>query len=360
MKNRSRASSRLARRQTKNSEKTADIVNGGTLDSGVPNGQTFDLDLIFGGPRSKYPICAPLNKKVNTHNLAEIPSLQSDEDNSVGGDNVSQNSENGGSQRQNHAKRKNANMLIESRNKFRQLLNQIQVKSKPHSVSIKHESAFDGYELKSRKIKFEPKKGKKDYSDHHNSSSKSMEFSVKVFDKTLDLSSYCKMNPNQYIPLYPICRMWARNNCGMPESLRSKRNYPPAPMNDCIDPDGPYSDQPVDVIHLPKPDPLPIDENGEKINLRIPKFIRDYKPKKSVAADHLNSMEHMNAQELLALSLPRWKRIRKEFLKASRENEHRYRHSFELLKSMFEKYVLLFPLFWSTLFFLTDFLFSQS
>lgn len=342
--NRSRASSRLARRHTKNSEKTADIVNGSN-DTNISNGQTFDdIDLMFGSARKLYPICAPLNKKVNTHNLADIPSLQSDEDNSVGGDNASQNSENGVGPRQNHAKRKNANMLIESRNKFRQLLNQIQVKNKPmlNNGSSKFESVFDGYELKSRRIKFEPKRLKRDFSD--NSSSKaSTEFTVKVFDKTLDLSAYCKLNPNQYISLYPICRLWARNNYGMTESLRAKRNIQPPPMNDCIDPDGPYSDSPVDVLHMPKPEPMPVDEEGNTINIRLPKFLREYKAKSSVAADEINKFENMTAPELLQLSLPHWKEVRKEFLKASRENEHRYKHSFSLLKSMFEKLIFHFP-----------------
>ena len=105
-----------------------------------------------------------------------------------------------------------------------------------------------------------------------------------------------------------------------------------------MDPDGPYSDSPVDVFHMPKPEPLPLDAEGNPINLRIPKFVREFKLPKSKVVDEINSMEHLSAQETLALSLPHWKNVKKEFLNASRENEKRYHHSFCILKSMFEKY----------------------
>jgi len=342
---RSRVSSRLARRH-KNGDKSGETVSESIVSLGQ-NGQPIDeIDMMFDGLRSKmYPICAPLNKKVNTHNLAEIPSLQDDE-NSTGGENGSQNSESADSFRKNYAKRKNANSLIESKNKFRQLLNQIQMKSKPMSNGAsKCDSLFDGYELKSRRVKYEPRKTRREMmeSNHANlNRGNHTDYFVKVLDRTIDLSQYCKLSPHQSIPLYPICRLWVRNNYGIPEFLRSKRNYPPPPMKeDSMDPDGPYSDSPVDVYHFPKPEPMPRDENGKLINLRIPKFVREFKRSvKESIADEINSMEHLTVQETLALSLPHWKNVKKEFLNAARENERRYRHSFAILKSMFEKYCL--------------------
>ncbi|KAH9413094.1 myb-interacting protein 40 [Dermatophagoides pteronyssinus] len=350
--NRSRASSRIARRQTKNSEKTGDIVNG-TGQSLSQNGQSLsqifdDIDLLFGNHKSKfYPIYTPPNKKVNTHNLAEIPSLQSDEDSILGIDNNSQSGENNNERnernitpRKQYGKRKNANGLIESRNKFRQLLNQMQIKTRPQNGHAnKNDSAFDGYELKSRRVKYEPKKSRKETSEQVSPSKGSAnEFVVKVFEKSVDLTSYCKMNPNQSIPLYPICRLWARDKIGIPEMLRCKRNPQPPPMNEPPDPDGPYSASPVDVCHLPKPEPLPLDEDGNIINLRIPEKVRNKKiPRQFNDTSFLNSMENLSQEELLKLNMPGWKQTRRENLEALRQNEKRYRHSFAILKSIFDK-----------------------
>ncbi|OTF82899.1 hypothetical protein BLA29_004717 [Euroglyphus maynei] len=351
--NRNRASSRIARRQTKNSEKTGDIVNG-TGQNLSQNGQSLsqifdDIDLLFGNHKSKfYPIYTPPNKKVNTHNLAEIPSLQSDEDSILGLDNNSQNGENNNSERnernitprKQYGKRKNANSLIESRNKFRQLLNQMQTKNRPQNGHAnKNDSAFDGYELKSRRVKYEPKKSRKETSEQLSPmKGSSNEFVVKVFEKSVDLTSYCKTNPNQYIPLYPICRLWARDNMGIPEMLRCKRNPQPPPMNEPPDPDGPYSDFPVDVCHLPKPEPLPRDEDGNIINLRIPEKVRNKKfHRQHNDTSFINSMENLSLDEMLKLNMPGWKQTRKENIEALRENEKRYRHSFAILKSIFDK-----------------------
>ncbi|KAH7643604.1 hypothetical protein HUG17_5966 [Dermatophagoides farinae] len=347
--NRSRASSRIARRQTKNSEKTGDIVNG-TGQNISQNGQSLsqifdDIDLLFGNHKSKfYPIYTPPNKKVNTHNLAEIPSLQSDEDSILGVDNNSQNGENNNERnitpRKQYGKRKNANSLIESRNKFRQLLNQMQTKTRPQNGHTnKNDSAFDGYELKSRRVKYEPKKSRKETSEQLSPIKGSAnEFIVKVFEKSVDLTSYCKTNPNHYIPLYPICRLWARDNMGIPEMLRCKRNPQPPPMNEPPDPDGPYSANPVDVCHLPKPEPLPRDEDGNIINLRIPEKVRN----KTIQTRYddtsfINSMENLSPDEMLKLNMPGWKQTRRDNLEALRENEKRYRHSFAILKSIFDK-----------------------
>lgn len=342
--NRSRVSSRLARRN-KIGDKATDDINTSIVSLGQ-NGQPIDeIDMMFDRYRSKFfPICGPINKKVNTHNLAEIPSvqlLQSDEDNSVG-ENGSQNSESTDSFRKNYPKRANANSLIESRNKFRSLLNQIQIKSRPMTNGAsKCDSLFDGYELKSRRVKYEPRRSRREMAENNMNSRHVFvgEYFVKLFDKTLDFTPYCKGDANKYISLYPICRLWARNNYGIPEFLRSKRNLPPPPMRDeTIDPDGPYPDTPVDIHHLPKPEPMPRDEEGNMINLRIPESVRNFKPPKSTVADQINSMEHLTVEELIALSMPHWKQVRKEFLSAARENETRYSHSFSVLKSIFDKY----------------------
>ncbi|KAH9392856.1 cell cycle [Tyrophagus putrescentiae] len=333
----SRTSSRLAHKH-KNGDKPGEEPP--TIVSLGQNGQPLDeIDMI------SFPICGPdKNKKVNSHNFAEIPSiqlLQSDDDNSLGGENASQNSESADGFRKNYGKRKNANSLIESKNKFRQLLNQIQIKSRPMTNGAsKCDSQFDGYELKSRRVRYQPRRSRHEMAENNMNmrNSFSGEYLVKVLDKTIDLTPYCKRDPNKYVSLYPICRMWARNNYGIPDYLRAKRNLPPPPMTDqTIDPDGPYSDTPVDIYHMPKPEPMPVDEEGNVINIRIPQFVREFKPPKTEIADHLNSMEALSQEELLALNMPHWKFVRREFLKAARQNEARYHHSFLMLKSMFEK-----------------------
>lgn len=354
----SRTSSRLAHKH-KNGDKPGEeapaIVSLGQ------NGQPLDeIDMMFDKYRSKFfPICGPINKKVNSHNFAEIPSiqsLQSDEDNSLGGENASQNSESADGFRK--AKRRNANSLIESKNKFRQLLNQIQIKSKPMTNgATKCDSLFDGYELKSRRVRYQPRRSRHEMAENNMNmrNTYSGEYLVKILDKTIDLTPYCKRDPNKYVSLYPICRMWARNNYGIPEYLRTKRNLPPPPMTDqTIDPDGPYSDTPVDIYHMPRPEPLPVDEEGNVINIRIPQFVREFIPPKTEIAEDLNSKDSLTREELLALNMPHWKYVKKEFLKAARQNEARYKHSFLMLKSMFEKYVNVVDLFYEQ--FLNDFL----
>ncbi|KAF7492512.1 hypothetical protein SSS_06265 [Sarcoptes scabiei] len=328
-----RTSTRIARRQTKTSEKAA---------SSQENGQGFDeIDLLLGNYHPKfYPIYTPPNKKVNTHNLAEIPSLQSDEDSVIGQDNASQNSE---SNERNISPRKQyGNSLIESRSKFRQLLMQMQTKTKPNvNNGSKSDSNFDGYDLKTRRIKFEPHKKTKKDQDHPSSFPKtsSHEYCFKLFEKTIDLSSYYKQNQSHYFSLYPVCRIWSRHKYGLPESFKCKRNPMPPPLLECPDPDGPYSDKPVDVYHLPKPIPLPLRENGETINLRIPKRARLLASSKRTIKDlsFINSLTNLTAKELLDLNMPQWKQQRQEYIDALKENEKRYHHSFAVLQSIFEK-----------------------
>src|SRR5699024_4797352 len=104
------------------------------------------------------------------------------------------------------------NSLIEYRNKFGQLLNQIQMKTRPMTKeATKADSMFDEYDLKSRKVKYEPRKSRREMLENNKLIPFHGEYLVKQFDKTIDLTPYCKRNSNQYISIYPICRLWARN-----------------------------------------------------------------------------------------------------------------------------------------------------
>lgn len=332
---RHRVSSRLARKQ-KNNE------NGWNLSIQQNDHILEDFDLLSDGtPKSQlYPMFtqAPISKKVNIYNLAEIPSLKSDEDSLAGIDNLSQSSESSERTlciRKNYGKRKNVNCLIEARNKFRQLLSLTQTKNKPNSTE---KSTFDGYDLKTRRIKYDPKRLKKDQTD---SSPNKYDFNIQVHDKTIDVSCFSRWNPNTPLPIYSICRIWARTKYGIPDLFKSKRNVQPSPMLDYFEFDGPYTDSSTDILHLPKPIPLPKDADGNEIILRIPERVRSgIKEKISPDVSFINSLATYTAKQLLELNMPRWKKCRKENIEALKKNEKRYRHSFAVIRSIFEKYAL--------------------
>lgn len=328
---RNRVSSRLAKKQPKSNENGWDI----SIDMNKIS-EPFD-NILDESPKTQlYPIYTPvpISKKVNIYNLADIPSLKSDEDSLAGIDNLSQCS--GSSERtlrnKQYGIRKNTNCLIESRNKFRQLLNLTQTKNKPISND---KNNFDGYDLKTRKVKFDPKRLRKDQTEL---SPTKYDFNINVNDKNIDVSCFSRWNPNIPLPSYSVCRIWARTNYGIPDTLKCKRNIPPPPMLDFYEFDGPYSDNSSDVYHLPRPEPLPKDENGNEIILRIPESVR-LREKEKVSSDlsFINSLELNTAKELLDLNMPKWKMCRKENIEALKSNEIRYHHSLAVIRSIFEK-----------------------
>ena len=137
-------------------------------------------------------------------------------------------------------------------------------------------------------------------------------------------------------PLYPVCRSWIRNNTQLPNL------YEPPALEDHYNDDldgsgGPVDEKPSGIYHLPKPLPKPKDKSGNEIDLRIPDSVRNYQKPKSQADVGINSLVDDSFSSLLARNVSHWKQVRQEWHNSSMRNELRYKHSCDVLKSMFEK-----------------------
>lgn len=336
----------MNRRSRQGRRKNAEDGNGG--DNGEQESLDLDteLDLIQQRTRKRYPIIPFDQKAMSTHNLATLPSLKTEDGSVVVGEHSSAHvHDEHEHKRTKVAHRMNANSLIESRNKYRQLLVQIQAKHKPNSNTTvpKPDTNFEGYNLKPRKVKLDAKKhGKNGDNPNGNNQTKQMDCEYQVFGRKIDLSGFSNRNgSSNYVPMYPLCRLWAMSDYNVPDSLVTKRKPPAAAQpakDEVIDFDGPYSDQPVDVYRLPRPEPLPIDEQGNPICLRIPESVRNFQPPKGLKVDQiLNTDPEKSAEELLKVHKDRWRSVRKEFQEAAKQNDKRYSHSFSILRSMHSK-----------------------
>src|SRR6218665_674618 len=86
------------------------------------NGKPVDeIDILMEKTKSKFPICPSLNKRLNQHNIAEIPSLNDEMDNPESSVVSSQSNMEAPDIIQRKARAK-ANSLIEVKNRFRSLL----------------------------------------------------------------------------------------------------------------------------------------------------------------------------------------------------------------------------------------------
>lgn len=326
---------RLRQGRRKNAEDGAggDNAEQETLDLDM------ELDLIQQRTRKRYPIIPLDQKAMSTHNLATLPTLKTEDgDIVVEGSPSAHVADEHEHKRIKVANRMNANSLIESRNKFRQLLGQIQAKHKPNSntTTVKSENTFDGYNLKPRKAK-EKKHGK---NGENANLTKPTDCEFVVFGRTIDLSSFSSRNSSSsYVSMYPLCRLWAMSDYTIPDSLMTKPKSPAPPIKDeVIDFDGPYSDQPVDIQRLPRPDPLPLDEKGQPICLRIPERVRNFSPPKNLKVEQiLSTHPQSTAEELLKGYKSHWRSVRKEFKEAAKQNNKRYSHSYSILRSMHSK-----------------------
>ena len=166
---------------------------------------------------------------------------------------------------------------------------------------------------------------------------KTSSFVLKLFDRSVDLAQFSLSTAREDAPLYPVCRAWIRNNTPLPNL------YEPPSLDDHnqdLDGSGPIDEKPSGIYHLPKPLPKPKDKLGNEIDIRIPESVRNYRKPESQADIAINSMADDNFNSLLSQNVSHWKRVRQEWQQSSMKNEFRYKHSCDVLKQMFEKYVI--------------------
>ena len=145
---------------------------------------------------------------------------------------------------------------------------------------------------------------------------------LKLFDRSVDLGKFIAGSGTGDIPLYPICREWMRNGREATELSHLTEQK---------------DDKTPGIHRLPNPIPLSAEQRTRGLDPRIPENITKPQTSEEEMDAAINSVEAEDVPQLLQRSLQRWRQIRTDWKDAGRENELRYKHSCDVLKSMFEK-----------------------
>lgn len=171
-----------------------------------------------------------------------------------------------------------------------------------------------------------------------NGFSKASSFVLKLFDRSVDLAQFSSKWLNEDVPLYPVCRAWIKNQSStksmsfLSDGLNSNDQMETEELDTSL------NNKPPGVKHLPAPEPKPKDKQGNEIDLRIPAIDKEQrKPKPELIDTSINSKMNSNFGDLLDQNLIRWKKIRQNWKEAARNNELRYKHSFDVLRAMYDR-----------------------
>jgi hypothetical protein len=147
-------------------------------------------------------------------------------------------------------------------------------------------------------------------------------FVMKLFDRGVDLAQF-----DETTPLYPICRAWMHNK---PHNARTTTE----PDNESVASEQEYREEGDDVYRLPPPEPLPVDEYGNPISIRIPPPL----PRTDEEFDiNYNDEDAPSPALLFQNHLDRWNLIRQRWKEAAHYNERRYENSFAILRQIHER-----------------------
>ncbi|XP_046444871.1 protein lin-37 homolog isoform X1 [Daphnia pulex] len=157
---------------------------------------------------------------------------------------------------------------------------------------------------------------------------------LKLYDRSVDLAKFSPQTP-----LYPVCRAWIKNqpnnqqfgaaNANSPKKLEDKGAEVKEDLK--LEENGEAF-----VNSLPLPEAMPLDEEGNIVDTRIP---FDLKPSgKSKSLDLLlNVCEDEAApsvSSLLQEHCSHWGRVREQWRRAANVNEVRYVESTKILKNI--------------------------
>lgn len=173
---------------------------------------------------------------------------------------------------------------------------------------------FGSFHLKTRRVKKRPTE-----EGEYNNAPTASTCMLKLFDRSVDLAQF-----NDNTPLYGLCRAWVKNPIGESKNLDGENSD--EPQSDSMN-----VDENVELIYaLPEPEP-------SKRDLRIPKSVKKPTTSTKEIDKAINSMKNEKLEKLLEMNKKRWKEVRSEWKKASLENERRYRKSWLVLKSMYDR-----------------------
>lgn len=153
---------------------------------------------------------------------------------------------------------------------------------------------------------------------------------LKLFDRAVDLAKFCKSSRGE-VPLYPVCREWIRNQQGGSTGILVEGE------------EGIQNEKGIGFLHrLPEPLPIAHAYIENELSPRIPLSIVKPTIRKEDVDDAMNG--NMTAEELMNENMKRWKGTREEWREAGKRNDSRYKHSCDVLRSMYEKSTLAEPL----------------
>lgn len=147
-------------------------------------------------------------------------------------------------------------------------------------------------------------------------------FILTLFDRAVDLAPFCMHANSDDVPLYPICREWIRGE-------RTDEELAVLRETDDFDVDAPGN-----IHRLPNPKPWSSNLKGSP---RIPKSSIKPMIHPEDIDDGVGSLEGSDSSTLLADNLKKWRKIKQDWSATSAANEQRYKHSCDVLKSMYEK-----------------------
>jgi len=147
-------------------------------------------------------------------------------------------------------------------------------------------------------------------------------FVMKLFDRGVDLAQF-----DEFTPLYPICRAWMQNK---PHQRQPKRDEDVESSTSEIE----YQGETEDVYRLAPPEPLPYDELGHLIRVRVPPAL----PRENYDFDiNYEDESAPSPAYLFQTHLDRWNLIRQRWKEASAYNERRFDSSFSTLKTIHDR-----------------------
>ncbi|ODN00947.1 Protein lin-37 [Orchesella cincta] len=149
-------------------------------------------------------------------------------------------------------------------------------------------------------------------------------FVMKLFDRGVDLAQF-----DDSTPLYPICRAWMQNKPHNPRGARGEEEKEEEPQNDLE-----MHGETPEVHRLPPPEPLPCDDYGTPISVRIPPPLpKDNEP----FCINYDDDSAPSPAVLFQNHLDRWNLIRQRWREASSYNERRYDSSFTILRQIHDR-----------------------
>lgn len=151
---------------------------------------------------------------------------------------------------------------------------------------------------------------------------------MKLFDRSVDLARF-----EEDTPLYPICRAWMANQPrggpGIVPGVTIKRRS-------SLSPDRFHSvwngERVREIFALPPPTAAPV--------CRVPLYPEPQDVVERIDLDYERNPP-VPRQQLIKDHLERWTAVKRKWIQQANKNEDRFQPSFEILQTIYNKYVII-------------------